>query len=166
MLTLFGQVHLPAMFTIPPLALAAAGLVWYWLLLGRPNVPPSRRRIRRISIAIMLLGMPLLVRGVSFLDPAIQSQHRAYVTTWLLVLVFVLAVVVTAVFDIVNNLRLHHASTVDEMHDAALKLRDALHSQRASGAVASSSNGRAASHNGSSGGPVSKHGNKGGASRS
>ncbi len=125
-MTLLGEVHLPAHFSIPLLLLAAGGIAWYWLRLGRPGVPSSRRRIRRFSIVLMLIGLPVLGKALSFVDPALQHQHRDYIVTWTVVLLFVLGVVITAGIDVVNNLRLHHAQQTAEMHEAAVRLREAI----------------------------------------
>jgi cytochrome c oxidase assembly factor CtaG len=121
-----GQVHLPAQFTIPVLLLIAAAILWYWVRLGRENVPRSRRRIRRLSTGLMLIALPVLGKALSFVDPALDSQSSDYVMTWTVVLLFVVAVVVTAAIDVINSVRLHHAAQLVEMHEAAANLRDAL----------------------------------------
>ena len=97
-------VHMPAAVTIP-LALVVAGwIMWYWHRLAAPEVPDSRRRIRRASIIVILASLPILVRGLSFLDH--DTDHSRYIITWLLVLFTLGLVVVTAGIDLVNTLRI------------------------------------------------------------
>ncbi len=97
-------VSLPAAVTIPPALVVAGWIMWYWHRLAAPQVPDSRRRIRRASIIVILASLPILVRGLSFLDHA--TDHSQYIITWLLVLFTVGLVVVTAGIDLVNTLRI------------------------------------------------------------
>lgn len=97
-------VSLPAAVTIPPALVVAGWIMWYWHRLAAPEVPDSRRRIRRASIIVILASLPILVRGLSFLDHA--TDHSQYIITWLLVLFTLGLVVVTAGIDLVNTLRI------------------------------------------------------------
>jgi hypothetical protein len=130
-----AAVHLAPTLTIP-LAIALSGLLaWYWFRLGRAEVPTSRRRIRRASLAIMLLSLPMFVRALSFLDP--EVDQRPYVLTWTIATLMVLVVIVAAVIDAVNNLRLHHAQRLDALHEAAIELAQAVRDRRAQNSGAS-----------------------------
>jgi hypothetical protein len=125
----FSSVHLSPAWSLP-LAIGLSGvLVWYWLRLGCGEVPPSRRKIRRFSIAIMLLSLPMFVRALSYLDPEVDK--RPYVVTWTLAIFMLLLVIATALMDAVNNLRLHQAQRQDALHEAAIDLAKAVREHRA-----------------------------------
>lgn len=104
---MIAAAHLPALVTIPPALALVVWVMWYWQRLGRPEVPDSRRRIRRASMIVILASLSLLVRGLSFLDP--RTANWQYVINWLLVLFAVGLVVVTAGIDVVNTLRIERA---------------------------------------------------------
>ena len=104
-------VHLPGSVTVPMAVAVGVWVMWYWQRLGRDEVPESRRRIRRASIIVMLAGLPLFVRALSFVDS--HADSRAYVIAWLLVLLAVGAVMVVAGLDVVNNLRIHRREIAD-----------------------------------------------------
>jgi hypothetical protein len=97
--------HLHPALSLLPAAIIAGWIVWYWWRLSRPEVPPSRRKIRRISIFLMAMSLPMFVRALSFIDPAVEP--RPYVMTWLMALLMVALVIGTALLDAVNNMRLH-----------------------------------------------------------
>lgn len=112
-----ADVHLAPLFTVPPSLLAALVLLWLWMRVSRAEVPAGRRRVRRVSIALMLLALPPLVRGTSFIDPALRP--REYLVTWSIVIVLVLLVLVTAAMDVAVSLRLHRELVEREMRRAA-----------------------------------------------
>lgn len=127
---LLASIHLSPALSIP-VAIAMSGLfVWYWLRLGQPETPPSRRKIRRFSLAIMLLSLPMFVRALSFVDPAIDK--RPYVIAWTAVTFMVLMVIATAVMDAINNLRLHQHQRHQAVTDAAIELAQAIRERRES----------------------------------
>ncbi len=96
--------HLPAWLTLPPALLLVGWMLWYWRALGRPQVPDSRRRIRRASLLVMLAGMPFFVQALSFLDA--KAQPYSWATTWLLVMFCLALLVLTAGLDLANTVRL------------------------------------------------------------
>jgi len=106
--------------TIAPAIVVGAWIVWYWFRLGREDVLPGRRRIRRFSIFLMLLSLPVLVRALSFLDP--QLQPREYTSTWLVAMMILLLVAFTAGLDMLNTLRSLQRQQNDTMHAAAKEL--------------------------------------------
>lgn len=91
--------------TVPVGTLLAIGLLCYWVMLGADDVPPSRRVIRRASTGAMLFLLPLAVAGLSLLQP--REQPRSFVLVWSIILLGVLCVLLLALFDLRNNLRLH-----------------------------------------------------------
>lgn len=127
---MIAATHLALGWTVP-VAIAAAGWsVWYWLRLGRSDVPISRRRIRRVSLVFMALSLPVFVRALSVVDP--QVQQREYIATWMLALALVLIVLVAAGVDAINSLRLHHREQSEAMRTAALELAQAIKAHRQS----------------------------------
>ena len=100
--------HLPTPVVLPVAIAAGALLLWYWARLGVAAVPVSRRCLRRTSVVVILVALPLLVRAVAFIDP--DTAPHAYVMTWLFVLGGLLVVVVLAMVDLLNNVRLHSTS--------------------------------------------------------
>lgn len=82
-----------------------AVLLWYWLRLGREGVPLSRRKLRRASVVLALLALPTLVAGFSFVDGDVEP--RRYLVVWATAVLLVMLIVLTAVLDVINNLRIH-----------------------------------------------------------
>ena len=126
---LLAAVHLAPVWSIPIAVALSAALVWYWVHLGRGDVPASRRKMRRFSLAIMLLSLPMFVRALSFADP--QTDQRGYAIAWTSATFMVLIVIVTALLDAMNNLRLHQEQRHEALHDAALDLAKAMRERKA-----------------------------------
>ena len=124
-MTLSTQV--PATVTIPLALVIGASVLSYWQRLGQTGVPESRRRIRRASIVLMLVALPVFVRALSFVDPDVHPTD--YVVTWLLALVLIGLVLVTAGIDVVDTLRLHVRSRHDA--DDSKRIREAILKQAA-----------------------------------
>ena len=121
-------VHLPAAVTIP-LALVVAGwIMWYWHRLAAPEVPDSRRRIRRASLIVMLVSQPILVQALSFANS--DTNPTAYVIAWLLVIFLVGLVLVTAGLDVLNTMRLQREQRRDRVIQAAVTLAEAAKTAR------------------------------------
>ena len=121
---LLAAVHLQPFITIPPAALVFGWIVWYWIRLGRADVPMSRRKLRRLSLGLMALSLPMFVRALSFLDPNVQPQQYAY--TWLMGMLMVILVIVIAGLDALNTVRLIGRQTQDELRGAASDLAHAI----------------------------------------
>lgn len=128
-------VHLPAAVTIP-LALVVAGwIMWYWHRLAAPEVPDSRRRIRRASIIVMSLSLPIFVRALSFIDP--ETSRWEYVIAWLLVLFALGLVVVTAGLDMINTVRMQRKADRQRVGEAVSALIKAAKTARQAKSVQS-----------------------------
>ena len=125
-----AAVHLPAGVSVPVAVAVAAAIAWYWRTLAAAHVPESRRRIRRASAAVMLMGLPLLVVALSFADD--QTAPTLYLVAWLLVLFTVAVVVLTAGADVVNTLRLEHQRHRQEIERATSSLSKAIRAARGS----------------------------------
>lgn len=117
---LLASVHLHPAFTISPAAIVGLWMLWYWFRLGGEDVSPSRRRVRRFSVFLMFLSLPVLVRALSFLDP--QLHPREYTSTWLVAMLLVLLVGFSAGLDLINTLRSIQRLQTDSMHGAAAEL--------------------------------------------
>ncbi len=134
---ILAAVHLSPAVTVSVALVISGLLVWYWLRLGSDRVPASRRKIRRLSLAVIVLSMPMLVRALSFVDPAVDK--KAYVIAWTSVTFMVLLVIATALMDAINNLRLHQHQRNDAVMqaatDLALAIRERRQQERSSPAV-------------------------------
>jgi len=115
-------VHLHPAVTIPPAIGMALWIMWYWKRLDDPNVDAKRRRIRRASIMAMFVALIPFVRALSFVDH--QSDPTGYVISWLLVTFAIGLVVVTAILDTLNTVRMHHQEQIEEAADASYELRN------------------------------------------
>lgn len=115
-------------WTLPPATLIALGLLWYWVRLGRPTVPPSRRRIRRWSLLIMLIGLGLLIWGLSFVDARVEPVKAVLI--WSAATLMLLLVMAAAGIDALNNMRLHREAVQRDLHEAAVELAAALRERR------------------------------------
>jgi hypothetical protein len=125
---LLASVHLSPAFTVPIAVAISAVVVWYGVRLGREDVPASRRKIRRFSLAIMLLSLPMFVRALSFVDPVLDK--RQYAVAWTAATIMVLIVIAAAFMDAVNNLRLHQRQQHEELTKAATDLALAIRERR------------------------------------
>jgi uncharacterized membrane protein YedE/YeeE len=101
---MIAAAHFPAALTIPVAVAVALLILWYWRRLGAAGVPVSRRRIRRASMVVILVALPIFVVALSFVD--YETQQRRYVISWLLVLFCIGLVLLTAAIDVFDILRL------------------------------------------------------------
>jgi hypothetical protein len=127
---LLAAVHLSPYVSLPLAVALAAVMIWYWVRIGSASVPISRRKIRRFSIAIMFLALPVFVRGLSFLDHQNPADKQQYVMTWTIATFMLFMVVATALIDAINSLRLHQRHQHQAMHAAAAELAEALQRRR------------------------------------
>jgi hypothetical protein len=130
---LLSAVHLHPAITLFAALAMTAWISWYWRRLGRDDVPHSRRKIRRYSLASIALSLVFFVRVLSFIERA--TQPRQYMVTWSLALLMVMIVIVIAMIDALNNLRLLQAHTAADMDQSARELIDAIKRRRTSGQV-------------------------------
>jgi len=129
---ILGAAHLSPWLTIPVAGAIIAALGYYWHQLGHAGVPPTRKMIRRWSIAFMMLACFDLVVALSFADHAARPQF--YVAAWSGVLMLMLLVVVIAFVDLLNSMRLQRREFEHEASRAASELSRILqhhaHNQR------------------------------------
>jgi hypothetical protein len=139
---LLAAVHLAPAVSIPPAVILSAVFLWYWLRLGRPEVPASRRKVRRFSLALMLISLPMFVRALSFVDPAVDK--RPYAIAWTAVMLVLLLIMATAIMDAINNLRIHTNQKHDEVIKAAGELAVAIRQRQREEAAKPKSSGSGA----------------------
>lgn len=119
-----AAVHFSPMVSLPVALILTAVLVWYWLQLGKREVPRSRRLIRRTSLVMSFLVLMTATIGVSFIDP--RAHQTAYVVTWAIVIFLILLIMVTAVVDIFNSLRVQRELRTRMQIEAAADLHRAI----------------------------------------
>jgi hypothetical protein len=131
MAVILAAVHLHPLATIAPAVMIAALIAWHWARTGRADVPSSRRRLRRVSMALMLIALPLFVAGFSFIDGDVD--HQRYLINWTIAVALLGLIVFTAVLDVLNNLRLHARQQEIEAVEAAGDLIEAMRRRSAAG---------------------------------
>jgi len=94
---MIATAHLDPRMTVPVAIIVAGIVVWYWWRLGHSTVPRSRRLIRRMSMFLVLMLLPALVRGLSYLDAGIDGH--AYVVAWSVATLLVLLILLVACID-------------------------------------------------------------------
>lgn len=130
------------LWLVAPLAIAAeVCIAAYAMALSEAHrqglVPDSRARIRAVSVGLALVGVPLLGMGFGVVPP---SESRQFLLTWMTASGFLMLVLLTAVLDMANTMRLaavHRA----ELRTEARKLGRAivqLHAERAAASAAAS----------------------------
>lgn len=95
---------IPAAVSLPLGGMVALLIAMHLLSPGLSAAPPSRRRIRQANGAVMLLALPLLVAGVSLINP--REAPGPWVITWLAVMALVMIMLGLALMDALNTIRL------------------------------------------------------------
>jgi len=108
---------LPAALTVPAAVAVAALILLYWRRLGATDAPESRRRIRRASMVVILIALPILVRALSFVN--YKTQQGQYVVCWLLALFCISLVLLAAAIDLFDILRLSRLERRRSLLDAS-----------------------------------------------
>lgn len=125
---MLAAIHIHPAWTVLAAALLMAWILWYWMRLGRANVPATRRRVRRMSLAIMLVLTPITVGGLSVIDRQLEPQR--YVIAWSMVILLIFMVMATAGLDAMNNLRLHRKQSHNAVAASARELARAIAKRR------------------------------------
>lgn len=81
-------------------------LAVYLLALGGAEMDARRKRIRTANTILMMLVTPLIAYGFGVATP---SRGRAYVFVWVLICSLLFMVIMLALLDMLNSLRLHRA---------------------------------------------------------
>ena len=97
----------PTWFVLP-LALIALVLQAGYLIaireIGPDRMPPSRRRIRVATGWLSMFAIPLSAYGFGIASP---SDAGTFTIVWMMVIGLIAAIVMLAVLDAVNTMRLH-----------------------------------------------------------
>ena len=93
----------PWWITVPVACAVGAVAVWYFVRLGRPDVPRERRWVRRISLVFVMAALIPLVRGLTFAHP--HEDRSAFAVAWAMVLMLVLSSLVLAIVDVMLTAR-------------------------------------------------------------
>ena len=109
--------QLPWVLTVPIAIVFGNAILWYWIALNKPNVLASRRRIRRASMAVLLVSLPVFVRAISFINH--QANPNQFVIIWSMLLLLLLLLVITAIADAINTMNIHREQQIKEMAKAA-----------------------------------------------
>ncbi|MEY3144025.1 MAG: hypothetical protein RLY21_2518 [Planctomycetota bacterium] len=89
----------PWWISVPVAVLLAGLLVWYFIRLGRGDVPRGRRWLRRASVVLALVGLAPLVRALTFAHP--HEDRVAFAVAWSSVLFVLIACLVLALVDVI-----------------------------------------------------------------
>ena len=123
-----SQIDMPPILSVSIGCLLLFSCIWYWQRLGRADVEPSRRAIRRASLVLAALAVFALVRAASFVDSEIHPGN--YVTSWLaafgLIFLFILLVAV----DLVNSLLIYRRMLLQEAITAAQDLQFKINEEK------------------------------------
>jgi hypothetical protein len=88
----------PWWVTVPPALVVGATLVWYFVRLGRAEVPRERRWIRRASIVFAGASIAPLVRGLTFVHP--HEDRVGFAVAWSAVLFTLMPCLLLALVDV------------------------------------------------------------------
>jgi hypothetical protein len=127
---LIAAVHLHPLITVPLATIVLGWIVWYWIRLGRARVPTIRRKLRRVSLGVVAILLPLLVTAMSFLDPA--QHQREYIFAWTSAMLLVAILLMFAGLDALNTMRIVQQQTHDELREAAGNLAEAIKARKES----------------------------------
>lgn len=93
----------PAPIVLPLAILALLIVAGHALLLWRADMPASRRRIRLANSLVMMFGVPVMAYAFAVATPA---RPGLFEFAWLLAAGVILLVLLLAMLDILNTLRL------------------------------------------------------------
>lgn len=92
---------LPGWLTVPTSAIAMLIVAAHLIIVERRTTQTLRRRIRLVNGWVMLVAIPLLAAGFSFIDPDVRP--RMFTLVWLAVIGLVLISIVLALTDLANT---------------------------------------------------------------
>lgn len=117
----------PAWLVVPMAAVTAVVIAGHMLAMraARDRIPPSRMRIRMASGVIMLILVPVLAYGFGVAD---ATDPRGFVLAWLAAMGLLAMVVLLALIDMGNNMRLAREAGRELAREAA-RLKAELHAE-------------------------------------
>ena len=113
----------------PFLSIGLGGLLlltcaWYWQRIGRRDVEPSRRGIRRASLVLAALAIFALVRAASFVDSEISPAD--YVNSWLAAIGLLFLFVLLVGMDVLNSFFIYRRMLLQDALLAAQEIQSNL----------------------------------------
>lgn len=105
-------------------------LAGYVQALREADVPESRRRIRTAGSIVMMMTQPMVVYLFAIVTPA---SPRKFMLTWAMLTGLLFMLVVLALVDVINNLKLHAKMRSDlrsEMADIRSNVKDLVEQER------------------------------------
>jgi undecaprenyl pyrophosphate phosphatase UppP len=102
--TMQGTPLVPWWLAMPVAAAVLVMLARYLLALFPAEMEARRKRIRIANTFLMMLVTPLVAYGFGVVVP---SRPRAYFFTWTLICSLLLMIIVLALLDMANSVRLH-----------------------------------------------------------
>lgn len=102
------------------------------LSLQKAEMPASRRRIRTANGMLMLIVTPLMAYALQV--PHLQ-QPQTFTLGWLMVFALLILIVLLALLDILNNVRLHGAQREELARQQAEALAEKVAARRGAGAT-------------------------------
>lgn len=121
--TLSAEPLAPAWLIVPIGSVVILLIAAHVGALRRAEMPESRRRIREANGLLMLCGVPLATYALCMASP---SDSRAFLLSWTACVGLVGLVLLLAVIDAVNTLRLHWAARAALRMEIA-RARAAMH---------------------------------------
>ena len=94
---------IPAVISVPVALLLAACLIWYFVRLGRGDVAPILRRVRRVGIVFALASIVPIVRALTFVHP--HEDRAGWATAWAVAFLALLGWFLLALVDVAIVLR-------------------------------------------------------------
>jgi hypothetical protein len=129
--------HLDPWLTVSLAAIVLVGMAWYWPRLAAPEIPRIRRRIRRASLLVGLLGVVGAALGFGLIDP--DRTPIPYLFAWAGAGLAIGTVVLLAVVDALVSVRIHRQAMGAVRRESAASLGraiDEVRARRAPGAAA------------------------------
>jgi hypothetical protein len=111
--------YLPWWLVVPAAALVMLMVAAHVLSIQHSDVPASRRRIRTANGLLMLVVVPLFAYAVTV--PHKQSP-QAFALVWVAVMALIGMIIMLALLDILNNVRLQAHQRADASREAAEEL--------------------------------------------
>ena len=113
----------------PYLSIGLGGLMcltcgWYWHRLGRQDIEPSRRGIRRASLVLAVLAIFALVRAASFVDYKIDPG--GWVTSWLAAIGLLFLFLLLVAMDLLNSFLIYRRLLMEDALTAARELHSTV----------------------------------------
>ena len=100
-----GEFVLPWFVTLPSGLLAMSLLVAHMGVLGRDEgMDATRQRIRQANGVVMMLLVPILIAGLSVVEP--NRSPSAWVVAWTVCVFLVLVMIAMAMLDALNTVRI------------------------------------------------------------